>query len=789
MVTASDAAGGISFKAEEAWRFEGLRFAGGGAGEKAPALFAGEVAVRPEITRSGAGAWSGRLAELRGTDATGRVVAGEVAGTWNEADGVYGGQVELHATLPAGDVAPKVVGPLAVELKAKASTAAPKVGQVDGLVLSVSRVETGVELASVRGEGGWLYARRPSGEVILSSLAAWKVKTAAMPLAWAQEYLPAGLEVSGDVQPFEGMLLAEPGKLRVRSTQPVEVRGLSVTRGGAALLHEAKAAFYPALDLRVVHTFKPTFQFVWDAEAHATGGLVEGAAGRALEWEAATGFVGNLEVGLPKTIDLVARGDFAAWRVVAPAIAARLPAAGKFTARIDGDLLGAEPVEVWTRIEGVPAAEGGRVLAPVELTAKGKVDGRAREASFKVGLKMGEGAQAGDLAFEVKLAPAEGTLRVDSALRGKRWDLTETLAWASAWSGSSAKTDTKAGAAGSVKPAKAGVDAPKVAKVATPLGTAVWGPLRGVFELDVGELLLAPYRVENLRGRIELEERSLSVRGLGGEMFAGRLGGDCTLNYEPGAEGGDHALSGAFRIEQFDTTRVVQEVFPNEYGLLDARVNLRAGVHGRGFRLGDLVERAEADFSVDGKGVARLTHPDARTASTLLVMGGVLTLSPELRALGRLLRKFAEMPVDELRIDGGRDADGSLRLSRVRLASAQVRLEGAGEVAAVEGVPLPARPLSLRLGLSAKDEIGVILGRMRLLEKKADADGFRKLTQPVEVRGEAGKPDASALYDLLARGVSGSSGTWGLIMRKVQREVEKQQAKAEKEAREAQAKS
>jgi hypothetical protein len=44
------------------------------------------------------------------------------------------------------------------------------------------------------------------------------------------------------------------------------------------------------------------------------------------------------------------------------------------------------------------------------------------------------------------------------------------------------------------------------------------------------------------------------------------------------------------------------------------------------------------------------------------------------------------------------------------------------------------------------------------------------------VKGEVGRPDASPLYDLLAKGVLGSRGTWGLIMRKVQQEVEKQRA-------------
>lgn len=774
-VKASDAAGGLSFQAEERWSFEAVRVANvaEGAGSVGTALFAGEVALLPEVKRSGAGVWSARAAELRVADTAGRVIAGELAGTWNEMDGAYSGQLDLRAELPAGAAGPQVIGPLVVELRVKAGTAAPKVGQIEDLALSVSRIGGEGELVSVRSEGGLLYVRRPSGEVMLNSLGPWRLKTAELPLAWAREYLPPGLELHGDLQPFECLLLAELGKYKLRATRRVEVQNLSVKRDGAELLRGARLAFYPGLDWQVMHTFKPEFQLAWGAQGYATEGVLESRAGRAVEWELATGFVGDFEHALPKTIDLVARGDFSALRGLAPAIAAQLPPAGKFTMRIDGDMLEAEPMEVWARIEGVPAAkQGGRALAPLEMAARGKVDGRARVARFDVALKMGEGETAGDLAFEARLAPAEGTLRIDSALRGKRWDLTESLAWASAWSGVPAE-ETVAAVLNETESAAA---------VTTPLGSAVWGPLRGVFELEIGELLLAPYRVTTLRGRIEAEEHSLAVSGLGGEMFAGRLGGDFTLRYEPGAEGGDHALAGAFMIEQFDTARVVQEVFPNEYGLLDARVNLRAGVRGRAYRLWDLLERAEATFAVDGKGVVRLTHPDARTAATLLVMGGVVTLSPELRALGRLLRKFAEMPVDELRVDGSRDADGSLRLSRVRFDSPQARLEGVGEVAAVEGMPLPTRPLSLRLGLSAKDETGVILGRMRLLEKKADAEGFRSLTQPVEVRGEAARPDASEFYDLLARGAAGSRGTWGLIMRKVQREVEKEQAKAAKEA-------
>ena len=170
-------------------------------------------------------------------------------------------------------------------------------------------------------------------------------------------------------------------------------------------------------------------------------------------------------------------------------------------------------------------------------------------------------------------------------------------------------------------------------------------------------------------------------------------------------------MKGALQLHPFETARVAQTVFPKELGSLDARVNLHSEVKGQGYRSWQLLERAEVDFGVEGQGTVRLTSPDARTASTLLVMGGMVTLSPELRALGRLLRKFAEMPVDHLLIEGGRDAAGAIRLSKVWFDSPQARLLGTGEVPAAES-PLAARPLDLRFDLSARDEVGLIRQRL-----------------------------------------------------------------------------
>ena len=81
------------------------------------------------------------------------------------------------------------------------------------------------------------------------------------------------------------------------------------------------------------------------------------------------------------------------------------------------------------------------------------------------------------------------------------------------------------------------------------------------------------------------------------------------------------------------------------------------------------------------------------------------------------------------------------------------------------------RPLALSLNLAAKDDLAVILGGMHLLQDKPMPDGFRKLRDPVVLGGQAGAPDTTPLYDLLAKAVSGSKGTWGILMRKLQAKI------------------
>jgi len=276
-----------------------------------------------------------------------------------------------------------------------------------------------------------------------------------------------------------------------------------------------------------------------------------------------------------------------------------------------------------------------------------------------------------------------------------------------------------------------------------------------------------------VRGRLDLHDRELTLSDLSGAMFAGRWGGHLQLNYQPDNPAANHELTGEFAIGQFDTARVVQTVFHNELASVDARIDLKAAAHSRGSLPLELINRAEITFTAEGgPGVVRLRAPKQDSLATAAVFGGAILLSPELRALGRLLKKFAEMPVDTLRVAGQRTADGEVTLQELRILSPQARLHAHGRIAAGDE-PLMERPLEMSFDLAAKDETAVILSGMDLLRRKPDDDGYRPMKELFVIGGKAGQPDTRPLYDLLAKAVVGSKGTWGYLMRKVQDEVKK----------------
>src|SRR5207244_4342600 len=98
--------------------------------------------------------------------------------------------------------------------------------------------------------------------------------------------------------------------------------------------------------------------------------------------------------------------------------------------RINGELLGDEPVELWTRLTGVPDAQNPkRPLPPLEITLRGKIS-REQVLAGGVEVLIADTPRASDLKFDVNMNLIEGGLKITSGLRSQFVDASALLAYA-----------------------------------------------------------------------------------------------------------------------------------------------------------------------------------------------------------------------------------------------------------------------------------------------------------------------------------------------------------------------
>ncbi len=764
-VLRSSVDGQLTFETTTPWRLVETSVGVGG-----KTFFAGEASVAPDIAIH-ADRYTAELRNLEASHRDGSRIHGSISAEARAQDRKASTTIALDAELPALPHSATTFGPLFATLRARSHNETDTIVVVDAFELRVRNRDR--ELLALNAPAPFLVGMSGSGMLTAGTVAPLTLTTDELPLAWLKPWLD-GIEAEGTLQPAEFALTAQLTKFLLRPVKPVHVRDFSARVAGRDIAHEMAFTASPGLDLTLICMPFPTFQLGYSGIAHLTHGTVDVGGKRAVDVDAALSFIGNDQTILPNAIDYTTRADFAELSRVPALAGSGLPTRGTLVARAHGDMLGQAPIEAWMRLEGLPASDNSRVLPALEITASGKVS-RQQTVAGSVEVRLETLPRITDAKFDAALNLTAGKLEIASGFHSQFFDAAEALAF---WEGlysppappekNSPPTASRSGAM------TAKLETPARKPTYAQLGVPFWSHLRGHFDLDLGRVRFAPYQIDRLRGRLDLREHELVLGNLSGEMFAGRWSGQLRVDYHPENKTADHAASGEFRIEQFDSARVVQTVFPTELASVDAKIDVRSTVRSRGNALFELIDRAEGDFTIDGRqGIVRLTAPKQDFAATAAVFGGTVLLSPELRALGRLLKKFAEMPVDQLRVSGARNESGDVQLREFRIDSPQARLLAHGKISAREGEPLMNRPLELSIELAAKEEMAVILGGMSLLEKKPRADGYRSLKEPFELRGKAGAPDTRPLYDLFARAVLGSKGTWGFLMRKAQEKMNK----------------
>jgi hypothetical protein len=706
---------------------------------------------------------------------------------------------------PAGSLAWPVEAAPRAALSVKADASVPEAAKVfdpTGPFQATAEATLTTNAAGLTLERAAVTLRRGNGDPLLElqteramtfkpdapvtdDMPVWfRLRTGRVPLEFFRAHFSPGQEIEGEFAPAEFVARADWPNFNVRSIAPVELHLRRFVSDGLPWLENVTISAEPGLqNSKLLHA-----AFVENLK-----GLPPGAELGSL----GSGYVMFLgdNYAMPAALVFKTQIDLGQWQRQPIADVLSLPAAGLVTAGYEHDLFNDKQPVFSFALERVPGAAGQPPIAP--LKAEIKLNSLAAAAADEVGaqveIELGTRPRPSKVAFEAILNNRDKMVNVNSTMKGEFVDLAELerLIAATERKKPTAGTQLTAEPAQSdarpLSTSSATASPPPAATPERSFGQALveqsnlefpfWLVFRGRFDLQLQELSRAPYRITDVRGALELGANRLTIRDLAGRTFDGAWSGGLRVDFSPQDAAAPYQLAGEFRVDRLDAAAIVRSVYPDEPPMFTGRLSLDTSVASQGKHLAGLLRNSAAKFSFhadDGRLSVKVPH--ANLASAALVFGGAITLSPELRALGRLITKFDGMPVETLRASGRREPDGLVALDEFRVETPQLRLAATGRWQLREHTPWPATPFELPVSIAAKDEMAVIFKGMRLLERKPGPDGFFPLTRTPKLKGTPGQPDTSELFDMLAHAADKSSGTFGFLMRKLQKEVAKAQA-------------
>jgi hypothetical protein len=780
-VIANVAGKGLVLTSPAPWNVADLQIEEGGR-----RFFDGSLAAAPTVVY-GSSERSVRFERLNVEDIRGYRVRGRVGIGLRGSDDRVGGGVTLQAELPHFKGAGPGTGPLRLDIRAQAHVFPGPKGELARLTATLADPD-GKTLFAIASEKPVTFERTPAFEWLVSSPAPLRITTGTLPLSWANPYLePRGLSIDGAVPATELQLTLSPRRLVLESRAPLQISRFHLERDGSVLIDRALLRLGAALDLHVEHRLLPAFSMKTSAELKISDGVVAAEGSRVAR------FGGQLCVSATERsaslhdlagslwLDLGALGKL-------PFLAgARLPAAGELTASVRKDQERARAVQFDARLDKVAGRDGASV-PPLVLAGRAFGNVEKGVGGFGVTATLLASPRPSDLHFAIKVDYGHlSVVDLSSKLEGSFLDVDAVRSFAAAFAPAPRPEAPPAPPASPAAPppspsrAPSGTSQPGAASsllararaAVRPADGPAWGSLRGHFTLGIKTVSFAPYLVENVVGRLDVTADSMTLTNLSGDILGGKWSADVAAHFNPADSAGRDSLEAHLRFAQVDAGRAIRMRYARPSAGIDGRLDADIVLASRADRWSDLLHRATGSLSLAAHGGRiRLKLPDSEMISTGLLVGGALTLSGEMRALGRLVGRLSDIPISDLQATGRLEADGRLDLERLRVEAPELELVASGSVADAKTRNLMNQPLAVRATLSADGDLAVILKGMRMLGPRG-ADGFAEMKQPFQVGGSVGQPDFHPLYELLARAVDGSRGTWGMLMRKVQSQVAK----------------
>jgi hypothetical protein len=303
-----------------------------------------------------------------------------------------------------------------------------------------------------------------------------------------------------------------------------------------------------------------------------------------------------------------------------------------------------------------------------------------------------------------------------------------------------------------------------------------WGDWTGHATASFDRLRTAEEDLYGVGGDFNLDHGSIHMLGgRGGPKDHTLTNGEGTLTFDPAAAL-PYSLRATAAAFGFDAAALV----PPRHGeepMFEGKFTVVPSLGSTGTNLGDLMGRAEEQFVLASPtGIVRLlqtnvadalTDPAAPVSDTLDTVGSAVgsvfgigkkggyapnnKLTGNTEAVLDLVNQVSELGFDQITVNAVRHSDGTIRLERIDMTSADLWLRGTGAIAHARGSTLLKEQLSLDLRLGARGKVAELIGKAKLPASPRDAQGFVVLVQPIRFGGTLDQVDAGPWHDLLVR--------------------------------------
>ena len=382
--------------------------------------------------------------------------------------------------------------------------------------------------------------------------------------------------------------------------------------------------------------------------------------------------------------------------------------------------------------------------------------------------KIATGSVMSDLSAEGTWSKDEAGVRVDAKVTGKDVAL-EHLRMLAAPAAAAAGVPFPAGTAAGPGPERtdAGIRD----------GKPFWGDWIGSVTVGFDRLRAGNRDFIGVAGTFDIGPRSLRLMyGRAVLPKHSQANAEGSVSFDAAAEL-PYALKAAADIHEADAAPFFGELQKGKDPILEGRFSVACKLAGQGATLQDLAARTQEEFhlaSTDGivrllkvnvaESLPEVTTPVSDALGTVgSFMGSLIGLKHDSTASGEIhLNKVTEAVLDftnqvseigyeKMTVDAVRGPDRSIRIVNLEIDAPDERMTGSGRITYVEGVPIPAQPLSAELLFSARGRIADLLSTAGLLPAQRDKTGYTPLNQTVHFGGTLEHIDQSSWHDFLVK--------------------------------------